>query len=188
MAQVELGLGEAYRGELPAVCARCGKPAYVYRNKTLSTLPLGLPFLYLWLIVIHAGKIFVRLPFCSKHRNHFQNHSTLRAVGFMIVLVVGIIGLLALADRTRNPAIAGLLCPLSIVVLLAYLLLCALKRFRGVYLVSYNDQEVVLGGVCAEFAQAVGDKRAEQQRLLSERWADRGGRRPGPESDEHFHA
>jgi len=187
MTEVELGLGEAYRGELPAICVRCGIPASAFRNKTFSTLPLGMPFLYLWLIVIHAGKIFVRLPFCSKPRNHFQIHATLRAVGFMVVLFVGIIGFLAFADKDRNPAIAGLLCPLSIVVLVVFVLFCALRRFRGVHVVSYNDQIVVLGGVCAEFAQAVSEKHAGQQRVLGERWGDREKGSPGAQ-DERFHA
>lgn len=183
MHQVELEVLEAYQGDLPAVCVRCGEPASVYRNKTLSTLPLGMPFLPLVWFFVYAGKVWVRLPFCVKHRNHFRNHLILRYLGFVIVFVVGIISLLATVSGS------GFMCPLGLGVALAYLVLCAVKRYRGVYLVAYNERATVLGGVCLEFVEAVREKHAKQQQILNRLSpADPYEPKRRSDSDERFHA
>jgi len=185
MLEVELVLREACDGDLPLVCARCGRPAFCHCEVAYTTRR-------------DRKTILVRLPFCNGHQNHFRRAAILRDTGCVLILLVFYVLSWPSTPINTYPAIAGLLCLLGLGVALF-----AFRRHRCIALTSCNDTTIVLDGVCAEFADAVRQQHAAREQLLDGlRLAERyrlsleGSReehivhqpRTSPHPDEHFHA
>src|SRR5947209_1526362 len=102
MARVKLTLEEAYEGDLPAVCMRCGKPATTFANKTLSTGPFGLPFFVLPLVVVtiysYSGKVWIKAPLCDAHKGHWRRRLLVIFLSFAAVLGFGLFTFLCLVE------------------------------------------------------------------------------------------
>jgi hypothetical protein len=161
MATVVLGLREAYEGNLPAVCARCGAPATDWTDWTFSTGLGGLPFVAIPGVYVIAGKVRVRLPFCQAHRRHWLRRTTALLGGS---LVVGLVCLVAVGyflehanGGSKDPKWLGLLCLVPLVALPSWLGVCVALHRTSIRLRKYDRREITLSGVADKFADAVAD-------------------------------
>jgi hypothetical protein len=159
MATVVLGLREAYEGNLPPVCARCGAPATDWTNWTFSTGLGGLPFLAVPGVYVIAGKVRVRLPFCRAHRRHWLRRTAAILGGS---LVVGVSSLALTAYFLENASAnsqgskwLGLLCLVPLIAVPAWLVVCLVLHRTSIRLRQYDRREITLSGVADGFAEAV---------------------------------
>jgi hypothetical protein len=173
MAQVNLWLREAYEGNVPPVCVRCGAPASAWKNHTAFVGLGGLPFFivkqFFVDIVEHSGRIWLRLPFCHMHRHYWLWRRAITLGSFAVVIFYPILAFVLITETsdgssarvgTRPNQVAGLACMLSVAVpplwLVAYVIWCRI----GIRVAAYNIESVTLGGVCQEFVDAVPEYRS----------------------------
>jgi hypothetical protein len=160
MAQAEIGYLEAAQGDLPDICLCCGKPATVRKEKTLSTLPFGMPFLLIPGAIIWGGKIAIQAPLCTRHKNYFLNRLLLRAFGwFPILFFLAAIG--KGPDQKINVAGWG-----AVLSALAYGILILMLHYRGLRVVKHNRERMVVAGLSPQFADALEEKHRAQRELL----------------------
>jgi hypothetical protein len=160
MARVELELSHAYHGDLPSLCIRCGAPATVFKDRTFFTGLCGLPFLPLLFLVIVAGRVSIRVPFCEIHKYHWRRRTQVVFGTFAFGLVVGISSCFLWLDAFLVPGrpaawhhtLGGVICPL---VPLLWIGMALILKYKGVYLANYNQRSVTLEGVAEEFAEEV---------------------------------
>jgi len=163
MAKVVLGLREAYEGDLPPVCIRCGAPASVMKNWTFSNGPGGLPIIVLPYVAVVAGKIQVRLPFCGAHKHHLLRQVIGILGGSLLVGVFAMGAFAAFVERAETgrpdpPAtrvLFGMLCLSALVAPLAWLGACLALHRTSVRLLRYDRRTITLGGVSERFVEAL---------------------------------
>jgi hypothetical protein len=184
MAQVNLWRREAHEGNVPPVCVRCGTPASTWKNYAAFVGLGGLPLFIIISIIFldnmdnYGSRIWLRLPFCNRHRHYWLWRRVINFGSFAAVIFLPILGLVFLneypdgtmyADPSLDGSspkpdtlarqLAGLVCMLSLVApvlwLVAYFMWCR----TGVRVAGYDKESVALGGVCQEFADAVPEYR-----------------------------
>jgi hypothetical protein len=169
VAKVRFWLREAYYGHVPEVCVRCGEPATVFRDRTIFTGLLGLPcFVLPPYVVIWAGKRWVRLPFCERHKDHWRWR---RWTAWSIFALAILLMFAAFLFTIRFPLpqwqslLAGLLCVGGFGLLVLWLVLIATLKLTGIFCVTHDDVSVTLAGIAPAFAERLEEKRREEAAL-----------------------
>jgi hypothetical protein len=168
MAQVKLTLEEAYHGDLPPVCMRCGKPATNFLNKTFSTGPFGLPFFAVPLpgvtIYSYSGKVWMKAPLCDAHQGHWRWRLLVIFLSFATVLAFGLFAFMSLVEPPRWLAkdAFGLLCPAALGAIVLWMFFALIVRYTGIWLARVGKETITLAGVSPEFRKAVEAKRQGQ--------------------------
>jgi hypothetical protein len=161
MARVKLGLEEAYSGNLPAICLRCGAPSTVFKNKMFSTGPFGLPLFILPLpgitVYTYAGKVWVRVPFCNAHKNHWLWRTLTIFISFAVLIILGLLSFACLLERPKwvSANVAGMLCPSFFIGITAWAFVSLMLRYSGVHLARHGKRTITLAGVARGFVEAV---------------------------------
>jgi hypothetical protein len=176
MARVEIDWREARDDTVPQVCVRCGAPAGGRWHKTFRWLPwwqpvlavlLGVLFLPVGLIPI-LGRAFyqellrrlaqpremtLRVPVCPLHRNHWRLRPLIQWIGFGLLLL----GLLAGLLWRRN--LPGWYWTALGSAVLVWLLVCAVAHLTMVRAVRITGTSLVLTGVAPAFAEQLEEDR-----------------------------
>jgi hypothetical protein len=162
LASVDLSLVEACGGLAPPICVCCGAPAAARKNHTAYVGLAGLPFMVfpLW-VIIHATRIQLCLPFCSRHSNYWlwRRCINLGSLALMIVVVVALCVLQPASQpvKASRQADSGLgwLCILALVLPVVWLIAYAIHCQVNIRVTRHNKEALRLEGVCDEFVAAV---------------------------------
>lgn len=195
MARVRLSRYQVEDNRLPAVCMRCGAPATLTRNRTFSWHPpwidtltvLGLiffwPLLVVGLVLASAQnrRMYVAVPLCEAHRNHWLWRAWFKYGGLAAVAALGlgaIAFLVSVPPRDQDTqTVAGWTCAATGLVGLIWLIAAAFVEKGAIYAAEINDRDIYLGRVSPAFKEAVQRERDEDDEFDEE---DRPARRTGP--------
>jgi hypothetical protein len=193
MADVHLWLRDVFEGNVPPLCVCCGAPATTWKNYTALTGCGGLPVFLLAAIFAdvgeHAGRIWLCLPFCHRHRHHWLWRRLIVLARFAAVIFLPIVALELMNEDSQNavtwagPLIPGA-CGLSLVAPLAWLAAYCICRRTGVRVVGHDKEAVAISGVCQLFVDAVGTHSSSTTRDL--RNSGRDGRPFATDPDQHI--
>jgi hypothetical protein len=165
MATVELrGWGQQVTERLPSVCACCGQPAVISKEKKFEWFPkwtylliaLGvLPFVIVMLITRKV--MTVRVPLCEKHRRPWLELKLVAGLFLFVLLAPLFVGVIL------APAVGKIGEDGSAVLLGGWVLLCVVVMI-GFFVVAMRsirpkritNDRIILAGVSPEFAGAVG--------------------------------
>ncbi len=167
MATLRLPRQRWEKDDLPPICMRCGAASTNRIRKTFSWSPswiyvlvlVGLlPFVIVALILTKRRTLHV--PLCDEHRNHWSWRALVFGLGFLVLVVVGILGFaLTTEPNPLNKQIRGITVLILFVGGLAWLILAAVLQNSAIRATHITDRDMTLVKVAPEFVQAVRGRR-----------------------------
>ncbi len=155
MARVRFLLAEAYHGDVPGCCVRCGQPATALRDRAVFTGLFGLPYLILPYAPTGTDQLWVRLPFCDRHK-HLAGWRNLTGLGLLALAVVATAGTCLFTGvfppTGQHGDSAGLLCVAVWGSLVFWFFGAVALRLNGFSCPAYDEVSLTLAGISVEFA------------------------------------
>jgi hypothetical protein len=203
MAQLLIDFDELEEG-LPAVCMRCGRPATVFKEKRFTWFPqwigltLGVPPLFLLLLLLLRQRLTVTVPFCERHQNHWRSRARFALGGAAVLAGTAAAGaalLLALDHYGQADDLVGPFVLVLLVLIAAWLIPVAVLYSNVIRPVDMTDRSVSFAGVSRGFVDAMYDAREEDDEdeddeddwedgKYSPRYRPRPGPRAAPRDEE----
>jgi hypothetical protein len=171
MAQLLITFEEVEEG-LPAVCMCCGRPATVFLERRFTWFPqwlgmtVGVPPLFLLLMLLLRQRLTVAVPFCERHQNHWRVRARIALGGAAVVAVTALAGaglLFALSHYVEVDALIGPFVLALVVLLGAWLITVAALYTTVIRAVDMTDRSICLGGVSRAFVDAMYDARQQDE-------------------------
>src|SRR5262249_33086470 len=147
------------------VCAKCGAPATVTRQKTFSWHPgwvfvfillgaLGI-LLMILLLIFNSKRMRVPVPLFHAHRNHWSSRLLIILAGLGVLAVAAGIGYAVSNDEDRGT--------MTFLVLfgggLAWLILAIITQVSVIRATEITDRSITLNNVSRRFVEAVREAR-----------------------------
>ena len=137
MANVRLSRSEAEQGDLLPLCARCGSPAKLVKDRKLS-----------W----KKERVSVRIPLCSAHQYHWLWRDWLKGGGLAALLFVYFAGWLIGLYPIR---VGGFACLSFLIVGFFWFIIALILDRSAIRLIDVTSQSITLTNVCSEFGEAL---------------------------------
>jgi hypothetical protein len=174
------------------ICMRCGAPATVTKRKRMTYRPgwvlililFGLlPFLIVSLILEKRCRLVA--PFCEQHRGHWSVRSLWLWGIFMTAFAIGVAGIAMVAALPAGRSggdIFGVTCPLSLVILLGWLITAAVLHETSIHATEITDYGMTLACVSERFLNALYQQQRANPyaRLEEQQYFGQGQRRDVP--------
>ena len=204
MARVVLTRYEVDGNRLPAVCIRCGRPSDLTLERRFSWHPpwidtlivLGL-ILFTPLVIVgivlaatQTKRMYVEVPLCTRHRNHWRWRAWFVYGGLVavILLAAGTIAFLVVASDRPNADLqyfAAWTCGGAGVVGVVWLIAAALIEKGTIRASEITDETIALSRVSPDFKSAAQAERDPWEDPSSKRGPDP-RRRHHPEDAERI--
>jgi hypothetical protein len=196
MARVRLSRYQAEEGRMPAVCMRCGRPADLTRSRTFSWHPpwidwflvLGLILFWPLLIVgivlaaVQTKRMYVAVPLCQAHRNHWLWRAWFIYGGLAAVVALGVGAftfLIAVPQGDQaTQTVAGWVCAGTGLVGFVWLIAAAFVQKGAISPAEITDRDISLSRVSPSFKEAVERERDQEDGFGEEEPPARFRRRP----------
>jgi hypothetical protein len=183
MARLSLAREEVDQDGLPNVCMKCGAKATVCKRKTFvwpSPLVFFLMGFYGPLVSEVVGRLLtkrmtVSVPFCDRHKNHWEWRTSFLVVSVFSFLIPGLVGyVLSIARELQGSVAQGvgsLMCLGTLAGCVVWLIVVAIIQSVGIRPTEITDHTITLTNVSPVFVEALeiasGDleNEPEHQRL-----------------------
>jgi len=190
MAEIKIYRDEAEDDILPEVCAQCGQPSTLTKDKTFRWHPqwlavliilggLGL-IIYAILALAMTKTMRIRVPLCEEHRNHWLWRMIVIIGGFVILLAGFFVGMFAASNQGNQRAgddLSGYVCMASTGFGLVWLIIAAILQNTAIRPKEITDRHIVLAGVNENFKEAMLDEREREEEREAREYEERRSRR-----------
>ena len=192
MATVTLYRQELDTWDLPPICMRCGEPATLVRQKRFSWGPgwvllllfvsVILPLLFWVALIVNARllkKMWVPVPLCERHRNHWLALQVVLFGGLAILALLFCATIVLwgiMPEPTQGElSLAGWFCFATVTFLVIMVFPAAILQTKVIRPTEITDQSITLTSVAKEFVHRVREERSDARRGRSDRLERAGG-------------
>jgi hypothetical protein len=185
MAKVTIDRRDAEDGYLPDVCMVCGDGGTTPRGKQFSWHPPWVYVLFLGglvpfviVAVLLSKRMKIDAPLCPRHRGHWMWRGVVVIGGLLLVLLLGFVSVILIAELERNPRfrnLGGWVCGGVLLLALVWLVVAVIFQSTAIRPTEITDWDMTLVKVSQEFADAYNEEAAErrERRRLRRREAPR---------------
>jgi hypothetical protein len=170
MPRIRLSRYEAVRGDLPAVCMCCGKPADEAPKRTFTWVPqwvliaIVAPAIFLILALVLMRRMTIRTPLCNQHLSYWRKRSRFIWIG-LGVLVCVMFWTIGVVNNDQHAHLREKVLPWvclgTFVLGLIWLIVAAVIQANTIRPTKITEEDIYLTGVCQEFADAVREELIE---------------------------